>query len=114
MTYTMNQWRTCIVSNNDENLITGKQAITNLLKEYFEKLLNNTQTVKRIYRYEKIIHATVQAELLELNLEEINMIISSHKNNKAPEEDNINSEFLKLAGSKPSNTNTEIDCKNMG
>ncbi|KAL4141519.1 hypothetical protein QTP88_004148 [Uroleucon formosanum] len=37
--------------------------------------------------------------LLEPNLDEIEMIINSLKNNKSPEEDNINAELLKLAGS---------------
>jgi len=40
----------------------------------------------------------MQLELLESSFNEINTIINSLKNNKAPEEDNINLKLLKLAG----------------
>lgn len=40
----------------------------------------------------------MQLEFLEPIFNEINMIINSQKNNKAPEEDNINPKLLKLAG----------------
>lgn len=36
--------------------------------------------------------------MLEPNLDKIEMIINSLKNNKSPGEDNINAELLKLAG----------------
>lgn len=34
--------RNCFMSDDDGNLITGTQAITNLFKEYFEKLQTHT------------------------------------------------------------------------
>lgn len=40
----------------------------------------------------------MQLEFLESNFNEINMIINSQKNNKAPKEDNITPKLLKLAG----------------
>jgi len=39
----------------------------------------------------------MQLEFLEPNFNEINMIINFQKNNKAPEENNINPKLLKLA-----------------
>lgn len=88
----------CTMSDDDENLVTGTQAITNLFKEHFEQLLNNSQDPSLGDKYEQIIYDTVQPEMLEPNLDEIKMIINSLKNNKSPGEDNINSELLKLAG----------------
>lgn len=43
--------------------------------------------------YEQIIYDTVQPVMLEPNLEELNVIINSLKNNKSPGEDKIYSEL---------------------
>jgi hypothetical protein len=91
--------RNCIMSDDDGNLVAGTQAITNLFREHFERLLKNSQEPSLGDKYEQIIYDTVQPELLEPNLDEIEMIINSLKNNKSPGEDNINAELLKLAGS---------------
>lgn len=45
--------------DNDRNLITGTQAITNLFKNYFEELLNNTQIVHWSDMYDQIIYDTM-------------------------------------------------------
>jgi len=45
-----------------------------------------------------LIYQTVEPELTEPNLEEIELIIKDLKNIKAPGEDDINSKLLKLAG----------------
>lgn len=90
--------RNCTMTDDGGNLISGTQAITDLFKKHFEKLLNNTRVVNRNDMYEHIIYDTVQPEMLEPSLDEIKMIIKSLKNNKSPGEDNINSELLKLAG----------------
>uniref|UniRef100_A0A2S2NGN5 Transposon TX1 uncharacterized protein n=1 Tax=Schizaphis graminum TaxID=13262 RepID=A0A2S2NGN5_SCHGA len=91
--------RNCTMSDDDGNLVTGTQAITNLFREHFGQLLKNSQEPSLSDKYEQIIYDTVQPELLEPNLDEIEMIINSLKNNKSPGEDNINAELHKLAGS---------------
>lgn len=47
------------------------------------------------------MYATAELEVPEPTLEDINAIVESLKNNKAPGEDNINEELLKLAGRDP-------------
>lgn len=91
--------RNCTMSDDDGNLVTGTQAITNPFTEHFEQLLKNSQEPSLGDKYEQIIYDTVQPGLLEPNIDEIEMIINSLKNNKWPGEDNINAELLKLAGS---------------
>lgn len=86
------------MTDDGGNLVSGTQAITDLFKKHFEKLLNNTRVVNRNDMYEHIIYDTVQPEILEPSLDEIKMIIKSLKNNKSPGKNNINSELLKLAG----------------
>jgi len=61
-------------------------------------LLNNKSTNESIVKKEILIYQTVERELTESNLEEIELIIKDLKNIKAPGEDDINSELLKLAG----------------
>jgi len=90
--------RNCTMSDNDGNLVTETHAITYLFKEHFEQLLNNIQELSLGDKYEQIIYDTVEPELLEPNLDEIKVIINSLKNNKLPEEDNINSELRKFTG----------------
>lgn len=70
------------MSDVDGNLISGTQAIIDLSKKHFEKLLNNTRVVKRNDMYEKIIYETVQPEILEPSLDEI-------KDHQLPEKQQI-------------------------
>lgn len=48
--------------------------------------------------YENIIYHTADPEIIEPTLNEVKTIINTLKNNKTPEEDNINSELINLAG----------------
>lgn len=88
--------RNYTMTNDDGNLISETQTITDLFKKHFEKLLNNTRVVNRNDVYQQIIYDKMQHKILEPSLDEIIMIISSLKNNKSPGENNINSELLKL------------------
>lgn len=47
------------MSDYDGNLAIGTQAITNVFKKYFEKMLKNTQVVNQLGIYEQIIYDTV-------------------------------------------------------
>lgn len=59
------------------------------------RILNNMGD--NIIPYEKRIYHTAEPEIIKPTLDEVKIIINTFKNNKAPEEDNINSELIKLA-----------------
>ncbi|XP_022166471.1 uncharacterized protein LOC111031007 [Myzus persicae] len=75
--------------------------IVNKFQEFFEELLNNKNSRTgndNNGKYEEILYHTAEPELPAPNIEEIEIIIKSLKNNKSPGEDNINPELLKIAG----------------
>ncbi|XP_025192756.1 uncharacterized protein LOC112592826 [Melanaphis sacchari] len=96
--------RTYLMTNDDGNLISDPKMIIDKFQTYFENLLNNkpddetNNTDGSGKPAEDQIYVTVEPEVPEPSLEEIKSIVESLKNNKAPGEDNINPELLKLAG----------------
>ncbi|KAL4154352.1 hypothetical protein QTP88_000231 [Uroleucon formosanum] len=96
--------RTYLMTNDDGNLISDPKMIIDKFQTYFENLLNNksddetNNTDGSGEPAEDQIYVTVEPEVPEPSLEEIKSIVESLKNNKAPGEDNINPELLKLAG----------------
>ncbi|XP_029342106.1 uncharacterized protein LOC115033527 [Acyrthosiphon pisum] len=96
--------RTYLMTNDDGSLISDPKMIIDKFQTYFENLLNNksddetNNTDGSREPAEDQIYVTVEPEVPEPSLEEIKSIVESLKNNKAPGEDNINPESLKLAG----------------
>ncbi|KAL4098323.1 hypothetical protein QTP88_022957 [Uroleucon formosanum] len=93
--------RTNIISDNSGNLISDPSEIVNKFQEFFEELLNNKNNrigSNNDEKYQELVYHTAEPELLAPNIEEIEIIIKSLKNNKSPGDDNINSELLKIAG----------------
>jgi hypothetical protein len=96
--------RTYLMTNYDGNLISDPKLIIDKFQTYFEILLNNnsddeTNNIDGSGEpAEDQIYVTAEPEVPEPSLEEIKSIVESLKNNKAPGEDNINPELLKLAG----------------
>jgi len=83
------------------HIISELSEIVNKFQEYFEELLNNKNSPtgnNNNEKYEEILYHTAEPELPAPNIEEIEIIIKSLKNNKSPGEDNINPELLKIAG----------------
>lgn len=81
------------------HLITDKVNIVNKFPTHFKDLLNINQDNEGIEE-DHLLHHTVQPEITELNREEIKYIIKILKNNKAPGEDNINVELIKILTAK--------------
>lgn len=93
--------RTNFISDNSGNLISDPSEIVNKFQEFFEELLNNKNNrigSNNDEKYQELVYHTAEPELLAPNIEEIEIIIKSLKNNKSPRDDNINSELLKIAG----------------
>lgn len=88
------------MKDTDNNLQLDPKQIDNDFRNYFERLLNNTDENQYSsgLPYEQVITDTVEPEFPEPNLEEIEQIVNTLKNNKTPGEDNINSELLKIGG----------------
>lgn len=61
-------------------------------------MLNNNSTNKNFVEYERLNYQAVEPKLTEPNMDETEHIIMNLKNSKAPREDDINQELLKLTG----------------
>ncbi|XP_015376954.1 PREDICTED: uncharacterized protein LOC107171242 [Diuraphis noxia] len=93
--------RTNSITDTNGHIILEPCEIVNKFQEYFEELLNNKNSRtgnNNNGKYEEILYHTAEPELPAPNIEEIEIIIKSLKNNKYPGEDNINPELLKIAG----------------
>jgi hypothetical protein len=81
--------------NKDGNMLLGKQEILNRWKEHFKEILtdnNKENLLIECYIYD------VAEEVLNPTYEETVKIIHQLKDNKAPGNDNITSELIKVAG----------------
>jgi|UniRef100_A0A2S2QWZ5 hypothetical protein len=76
------------------NFITDTKKIALHFMEFFKRILNNMGD--KIITYEKRIYYTAEPEILKPTLNKVKTIINTLKNNKAPGDDNINSELIKL------------------
>jgi len=83
-----------MVKDNNGNLITNEEGIIQKFQAHFKNILN----VDQGFREESVnmIYHTAQPPVEEPNRKEVKDIIATLKNNKAPSEDNINSELLKI------------------
>jgi len=87
------------MKDGNGNLVSDPKMIVKNFKEYFDNLLNDSAEQNTSYSlYEKPVYQTVELELPEPSMDEIELIVKSLKNNKVPGENNINSELLKIAG----------------
>ncbi|KAL4082969.1 hypothetical protein QTP88_023973 [Uroleucon formosanum] len=77
-------------------LITDEANIVKKFQTHFKDLLNINQD-NNASKEDDPLYYTVQPEITELDEEEIKQIIIMLKNNKAPEEDNINAELIKIS-----------------
>lgn len=81
------------MKDGHDNLVSYPMMIVKKCKEYFDNLLNNSAKQNISYSpYETLEHQTVELKSPESSLDEIELIIKSLKKNKAPEENNVNSE----------------------
>jgi len=90
--------QTLIIKDDNDDLHTEPTKIVEQFRLHFEELLNNNSNNGNFDKYEKLIYQTAEPELIEPGPEEIELIIKDFKNFKAPGEDEINPEQLKLAG----------------
>jgi len=88
--------QTPIIKNDNDDLLTEPTKIVEQFRKNFDDLLNNSRTNGSIVKYEKLIYQTAEPELTEPELKEIECIIKDLKNFKAPGEDEINPELLKI------------------
>lgn len=64
--------RSSLMKDDVNNLLSDQENIVNYLKNYFQKLLNNTNDQNNHYlTYEQIRRDTVEPEVKEPSLEEI-------------------------------------------
>lgn len=84
------------VNNKDGNIITQPKEGLDRWKEYFEDLLNVTEANEEQRVKPKYQH--VQPALEKPRLEDVKQAIKEMKNNKAPGEDGINAEMIKIGG----------------
>jgi len=87
--------RASIMKDKHGNLITDTKKIALYFMEFLKRILNNMED--NFIPYEKKIFHTAEPDVLKPTLDEVKTIINTLKNNKAPGEDNINSELVKLA-----------------
>ncbi|KAL5235174.1 hypothetical protein ACI65C_002584 [Semiaphis heraclei] len=59
--------RNCTMSDNDGNLVTESQVITNLFKEHFEQLLNNSQELSLGDKHSSSFRPSIQYCLNNFN-----------------------------------------------
>jgi len=78
------------------HLITDEANIVKKFRIYFKDLLNINQD-NNVSDEVHSLRYTVQPEITEPDEEEIKLIIKMLKNNKAPGEDNINAELIKIS-----------------
>jgi len=91
--------RTNFITDMNGHIISEPSEIVSKFQKYFEELLNSNNSRSgndNNGKYEEILYHTVEPELPAPNIEEIEIIIKSLKNNKSPGEDNINPELQKL------------------
>jgi len=87
------------MKDRHSNLVSEPKLIVENFKEYFDNLLNDSAKQNISYSpYEKLVYQTAELELPESSMDEIEAIVKSLKNNKAPGKNIINSELLKIAG----------------
>lgn len=87
------------MQDDENNLLSDPEKEVNNFKNYFEKLLNNTNDQNIHYLpYKQIKRGTIELEVKEPSLKEIKQIVNTLKNDKTPDEDKIKSELLKLGG----------------
>jgi len=90
--------QTFIIKDDNDDILTEPTKIVEKFRLHFEELLNNNSTNGIFEKYEELIYQTEEPELAKPDPEEIDLIIKGFKNFKAPGEDEINPELLKLAG----------------
>lgn len=83
------------IKNKEGSLLTNDQDISKQWIEYFSDLLNADHTEGEA---EFIYPDTVEIEVTEPSIEEVDNIISKLKNNKASGEDEVYAEMLKKGG----------------
>jgi hypothetical protein len=89
--------------DDEGNLMSDPKIIVNNFQLYFENSLNTPthheiDNANGIWKQgEDLMYVTVEPEVPDPSLEDIKAVVESLKNNKAPGEDNINAELLKLA-----------------
>ncbi|KAL4089381.1 hypothetical protein QTP88_024427 [Uroleucon formosanum] len=86
--------QTRMVKDNDGKLITNEEGIIQKFQAHFKNILNVDQGVRE--EIVDTVYHTAQPLVEEPNHKEVKDIIATLKNNKAPGEDNINSELLKI------------------
>jgi len=86
--------RASIMKVEHGNLITDTKKIALHFMEFFKRILNNMRD--NTIPCEKRIYHIAEPEILRPTLDEVKSIINTLQNNKAPGEDNINSELIKL------------------
>jgi len=89
--------QTLIIKDDNDDMLTKPTKIVEQFRLHLEELLNNNSTNGKFDKYEKLVYQTAEPELIEPDPEEIELIIKDFKNFKAPGEDELNPELLKLA-----------------
>jgi len=88
--------RLTLMKDGQGNLIIDTKKSVMHFMEFFKRISNSIQD--NITPYEKLIYHTAEPESIEPTLDEVKIVINCLKNNKSPDENNINSELIKLAG----------------
>ncbi|KAL4132834.1 hypothetical protein QTP88_009923 [Uroleucon formosanum] len=86
-----------MIKDDKGHLLTDETSIANRFKTHFYYSLLNVTKELNEDNVNYPIYYTVQPEILALNFEEIKINIKMLKNNKAPGEDNINAELIKIS-----------------
>lgn len=86
-----------IMKDKIGNLLTDDACIINIFREHFNSFLNIFLERCDTVEIDCPRYYTVQPEILEHNIEEIQYLIKILKNNRALEVDNINSQLIKMS-----------------
>lgn len=90
---------TLFLKYDQNDLLSEPKDIIKHFRKHFDTLLNTSEINNgNGTKYEELIYQTAKPECREPDLTEIENIITNLKNNKAPGEDDINSELFKTAG----------------